>query len=64
MRCPRCGSYNLMYMKAHHSRGCLGGIIRAILILCTGGLWLLASPPGGATHTQIVCKYCGCSWRV
>jgi hypothetical protein len=73
MTCPNCGSTNVTVTMVQDSgrtrkRGCLWGIGRAFLIICTCGLWLLIGKSKSKTnfqhHKEAICQSCGNSWRV
>lgn len=73
MRCPYCGSNNVNVTMVQsfgrtRNRGCLWGIGRAILVLCTCGLWLIVGSTKSKTnfsnHKEAICQECGRSWRV
>ena len=77
VRCPRCGSNRLNMSSEmtgrksrHKSMGCLWGIGRAIMIICTCGLWLIFGKRKGTTNTTYsyktlaICQNCGYSWYV
>jgi len=77
MVCPRCGSNNVDVQIVQDSAvtrtkktGCLWGIGRLFLIICTCGLWLLIgkrkskSTTTYSNHKVAVCKTCGNSWDI
>ncbi|HNX14756.1 MAG TPA: hypothetical protein PK854_10375 [Oscillospiraceae bacterium] len=77
MKCPRCGSLNLLVTTEQLSAktrerapGCLWSIGRALLIICTCGLWLLVGRRRGTAKTKFknqtvaICQSCGNQWRV
>ena len=73
MNCPRCGSSQVSVQMVTHSartrkRGCLWGLIRLTLIICTFGLWLIIGKSKSKTkmqnHKEAICQSCGHSWRV
>lgn len=77
MKCPKCGSENVNVQIEQTSAktrtrntGCLWGIGRLCLIVCTCGLWLLVgkrSKTGNTTFknkTAAVCQDCGNKWYV
>lgn len=77
MTCPKCGSdkvnVNVVQTSATSStkkKGCLFGIGRVILIICTGGLWLIFGKKKAKTKTSFtnatkaVCQNCGNTWNV
>ncbi len=75
--CPRCGSNNVHITSEiandksrHRSTGCLWGIGRAILVVCTCGLWLLIGKRKGTSKTKYtyntvaICQNCAHRWNV
>jgi len=75
VRCPNCGGTNVNITMQQTSAktsnkgsGCLWGIGRTLLIICTCGLWLLVGKHKGAGKTKIksqkvaICQTCGNSW--
>lgn len=77
MKCPKCGSENVnVTTEQTNSRtrtkrtGCLWGIGRAMLIMCTCGLWLLVGrrKETGKTafvnKTVAICQSCGNKWYI
>lgn len=77
MTCPKCGSSNVDVQIVQDSAvtrtkktGCLWGIIRLILIICTFGLWLIIgkrkekSRTTFSSHKTAICKNCGHSWNI
>lgn len=75
--CPKCGGKNINVQLVQtgaktsgHNRGCLWGICRLTLIVCTCGLWLLVGKSKGKHSTKFknqkiaVCQSCGNSWNV
>lgn len=73
MICPRCRSDRVSIQVITDSartrkRGCLWGIGRLFLILCTCGLWLLIgrskSKTKMQTHKEAICQNCGYSFHV
>ena len=77
MTCPKCGSENVNVTIEQVSgktktrgMGCLWGIGRALLILGTGGLWLLigkrknTSKVKFKSRTVAICQNCGHKWNV
>ena len=77
MICPKCGSENVTVTLEQTSAktktrgmGCLWGIARAFLILCTFGLWLLIGGRKGTSKTKIksqtvcLCQNCAHKWTV
>ncbi len=73
MRCPRCGSSNVVVqavtnVKTRH-RGCFGWCLWILLAICTVGLILIIplltnTRVKSKTHTEAICQTCGCRWRV
>lgn len=70
MVCPKCGSANVNIVmdtaQTIKKSGCLWGIGRTILILCTFGLWLLVPKRVGHTKSNAIalCQSCGNKWGV
>ena len=77
MTCPKCGSDHVQVMveqvsakSSQKGNGCLWSFGRAILIICTFGLWLLVGKHRGTAKTQFVnktvavCQNCGNRWTV
>lgn len=73
MFCPNCGSQNVSVQVLTDSartrkRGCLWGLVRLVLIVCTCGLWLLIGRSASKTkmqnHKEAICQNCGNSWRI
>ena len=77
MRCPRCGSDRVNVQIVQDSAvtrtkkaGCLWGLGRLFLILCTCGLWLIVGKRKSKSRTTFknrkiaVCGNCGHSWNV
>lgn len=77
MICPKCGSENVNITVEQVSAktkkkgmGCLWGIFRGLLILCTFGLWLLIGRRKGTDKTKFknntvsICQNCGNKWKV
>lgn len=72
MRCPRCGSNNVLVqavtnVKTTH-RGCLGWVLWILLAILTFGLILIIplitnSKTKSKTSTQAVCQQCGKRWK-
>lgn len=75
--CPVCYSHNITYQVTQTNaktstkgNGCLWGLGRAMLVLCTCGLWLLIGPHISSSNTSIstrktaICQNCGHSWIV
>lgn len=76
MKCPKCGSENVNVMVEQESsqtktkgKGCLWGIGRLFLIICTCGLWLLVGKRKSKSKTTIknetvaICQNCGHKWK-
>lgn len=77
MICPKCGSQTvnvtteqLSAKTKNKGMGCLWGICRLCLIICTCGLWLLVGRRKGTgkttikNHTVAICQNCGNKWEV
>ena len=77
MTCPKCSSNNVQVTIEQVSaktkkrgNGCLWGIARACLIVCTFGLWLLIGARVGSEKTKFksktvaICQNCGHKWVV
>jgi hypothetical protein len=77
MVCPKCGSENVLITSEQISaktskkgKGCLWGLGRLLLIVCTLGLWLLIGKHKGASKTKYqnqtvaICQKCGNKWIV
>ena len=73
MRCPNCNGTNVSVQIVTDSartrnRGCLWGLIRLCLIVCTFGLWLIIGKSKSKTnmqnHKEAICQDCGHSWRI
>lgn len=77
MVCPKCNSENVTISVQQISAktkqrgtGCLWGLGRAMLIICTCGLWLLVGKRKGTGKTKIqnetvaICQNCGYTWKV
>ncbi len=77
MVCPRCNGTNVNVTTEttgmstrNRGRGCLWGIGRATLIVCTCGLWLLVGKSKGKSNTNVVnktvciCQDCGYKWYI
>lgn len=75
-RCPKCGSNNVTFQVVQtgavtntKNKGCLFGLGRLILIVCTGGLWLLFGKKKSKSKTTIynakiaICQNCGHQWN-
>ena len=77
MVCPKCGSQNVNVYNEQQSAktkgkgmGCLWGLGRLCLIVCTCGLWLLIGKrksTGKTTFenkTAALCQACGNKWYI
>lgn len=77
MICPKCNSENVNTTLEQTSgktkvrnMGCLWGLMRLILIICTFGLWLLIgrrSKTAKTTYkskTVCICQNCGNKWYI
>lgn len=77
MTCPKCGSSNVNVQIVQDNAvtrtkktGCLWGIGRLLLIICTFGLWLIIGKRKSKSTTKYssrkvaVCGNCGHSWDV
>lgn len=77
MICPKCGNQNVVVTTEQLSAktknkgmGCLWGMFRLFLIVCTCGLWLLIPRRKGTgktsfkNHTVAICQNCGNKWEV
>ncbi len=77
MVCPKCKSENVTIQmvqtgskSSHKAGGCLWGIGRMTLIICTFGLWLLVGKHKGGSDTKIknkkiaICQNCSYQWNV
>lgn len=73
MNCPRCGSDKVTVQVVTDSsrvrkRGCLWGLGRMLLVVCTCGLWLLIGKSkekvNVQNHKEAICQNCGNSWTV
>lgn len=77
MNCPKCGSENVNVQviqtgakTSKKGNGCLWSIGRFMLIICTGGVWLLVGRHKGTGKTKItnqtvcVCQSCGYRWNI
>lgn len=77
MICARCGSdkVNVQIIQTgsktkKRRTGCLWGLGRLILIICTLGLWLLVGKRKGTDNTKVknetkaICQNCGHTWDV
>lgn len=77
MVCPKCNSTNVnvtteatsMHTR-NRGRGCIWGIVRGLLIICTCGLWLLVGKSKGKSNTKVknktvcICQNCGNKWYI
>ena len=77
MTCPKCESENVnITLEMVESEtgmkkaGCLWGIGRFFLIICTGGLWLIIGKRKATLKTKFknkkiaICQNCGHKWKV
>lgn len=77
MFCPKCGSENVAITSeqvnaktSKKGNGCLWGLGRLLLIVCTFGLWLLIGRHKGTGRTKFenqtvaICQKCGNKWTV
>ena len=77
MICPKCSSENVQVTvqqisskSKHKGNGCLWGMLRSIMVICTCGLWLLFGARKGSTKTKCknktvaICQNCGNTWNV
>lgn len=75
--CPNCSSKNISVQiqqsagrTSTKNKGCLYGIGRAMLIICTCGLWLVFGKKKETSKTVFVntkvaiCQNCGHSWTI
>ena len=73
--CPKCGSTNISYqviqtgaVTSTKNKGCLFGIGRMLLIICTFGLWYLFGKKKSKSKTKFtnkkvaICQNCGHQW--
>ncbi|MCL2708218.1 MAG: hypothetical protein FWF03_03780 [Defluviitaleaceae bacterium] len=76
-KCPKCGGSNISYQIVQtgsttkaKSAGCLWSLGRAVLVICTCGLWLIIGKRRGTGTTSVfnkkmaICQSCGKSWNV
>lgn len=77
LTCPKCGGHNVSVQieqqggktRTKHT-GCLWGMGRTLLIICTCGLWLLVGKRKETSNQQFVnkkiaiCQNCGKSWHI
>ena len=74
--CPQCGSNNVTFqivqtgaVTSTKKKGCLFGLGRLILIVCTLGLWLVFGKKKSKSRTKIInrkvaiCQNCGYQWN-
>ncbi len=74
--CPKCGSNNVTFQIVQtgavtktKKKGCLFGLVRLILIICTCGLWLLFGKKKAKSKTKYtnekiaICQNCGHQWN-
>ena len=77
MTCPKCSSTNVNVQIVQtgsttdtKKKGCLFTLGRLLLIVCTGGLWLLFGKKAAKSKTTVsnekraLCQTCGESWVV
>lgn len=77
MKCPKCGSENVLVTNEQVSaktsgkgNGCLWSFGRLLLIICTAGLWLLVGRHKGTGKTRFknntvcICQNCGKKWKI
>lgn len=73
MKCPKCKSTDVTVQVVTDSartrkRGCLWGLGRMFMIICTLGLWAVIGRTKAKTnmqnHKEAICQHCGHSWRV
>ncbi|MCQ2016805.1 hypothetical protein [Clostridium butyricum] len=77
MQCKKCGSDNVNVQVEQvggktsvRKSGCLWGLGRLFLIICTCGLWLLIGRRKGTNNTKFknktvcVCQNCGYKWYI
>jgi DNA-directed RNA polymerase subunit M/transcription elongation factor TFIIS len=77
MICPKCKGENVLVTTEQtggkvkqNNMGCLWALGRGLLILCTGGLWLLVGKRKGKekitykNNTVAICQNCGNKWKV
>lgn len=77
MICPKCGSNNVNVTLEQtgaktkkQGRGCLWGMGRLFLVVCTCGLWLLVGKHKGKEKTKYnnktvaLCQSCGYKWNM
>lgn len=77
MVCPKCGSENVVITVEQKSAktkgksiGCLWSLGRAMLIICTCGLWLLVGKRKGKEKTKFknqtigICQSCGNKFEI
>ena len=75
-RCPHCGSNQVSFqiiqtgsVTTTKKKGCLFGLGRLLLIVCTCGLWLLFGSKKEKSRTRIhnrkvaICQNCGHQWN-
>ena len=75
--CPKCGSNNVTFQVVQtgavtrtKKKGCLFGLGRFLLIICTFGLWLIFGKKKEKSKTKFsnekvaICQNCGHQWRV
>ena len=77
MQCPKCGSSHVNVQIEQVSgktktrnMGCLWGLGRLCLIICTCGAWLLIGKRSKTSNTKFrnkkvaICQECGHSWNL
>lgn len=77
MTCPRCNSENVkidmiqsQIKYKHTDRGIIWKLTRLLLIVCTGGLWLIFGKSKGTSKSKIkyekkaICQECGNAWTI
>ncbi len=73
MRCPKCGSENVIVQAVTEvetkRRGCFGWMMWIVLALLTAGLILIIplltnSKTKSKTKKKAICQKCGKSWTV
>ncbi len=77
MVCPQCNGSNVTFQmiqtnarSKNSGMGCLWGLGRLFLIICTCGLWLIIGKRKGSSKTTFtnqkhaICQSCGYSWNV
>ena len=77
MNCPKCNSTHIQVTIEqtsseikNNNTGCLWSIGRWVLIICTGGLWLLVGKHQAKVRTKFknktvaICQDCAYKWYV